>query len=198
MSEIGGCRSKRRRRFTSVEIRPARAEDAAEVAGVHVRSWQVGYKGLLPPAYLEALDPAERAARYRFEDPDPDRPATLVAVEADRIVGFATTGQTGEGGVPGAGELLALYVDPPSWGQGVGRGLIGAARDQLRSRRCSEAVLWVLVGNERAESFYRRDGWSADGTQRRDEVWGITVDEIRYRRSLGDRRRHSGPRSCGV
>jgi hypothetical protein len=48
----------------------------------------------------------------------------------------------------------------------------------------SEAVLWVLVGNERAERFYRIDGWGPDGQRRLQCVHGITVDEIRYFRSL--------------
>ena len=45
----------------------------------------------------------------------------------------------------------------------------------------TEAVLWVLVGNERAQRFYRADGWRPDGAQRRVEVWNVLVDEIRYR-----------------
>ena len=47
-----------------------------------------------------------------------------------------------------------------------------------------DAVLWVLVGNDRAERFYRRDGWLPDGAQRRVEVWDVAVDEVRYHRAL--------------
>jgi hypothetical protein len=44
--------------------------------------------------------------------------------------------------------------------------------------------LWVIARNERAERFYQCDGWVPDGSRRLDEVWGVTVDEIRYCRSL--------------
>lgn len=62
--------------------------------------------------------------------------------------------------------------------------LIGAARRGLTDQRYSEAVLWVLTGNERAEQFYRIDGWRPDGQRRLQEVHGIEVDELRYVRSL--------------
>jgi hypothetical protein len=47
-----------------------------------------------------------------------------------------------------------------------------------------EAVLWVLAGNDRAERFYRADGWALDGGRRQEEVWGVSAEELRYRRAL--------------
>jgi hypothetical protein len=69
-------------------------------------------------------------------------------------------------------------------GAGVGRRLIAAARRRLTRLGRSEAILWVLRGNRRAEGFYRTDGWALDGVRRTDEVWGVLVDEVRYRRAL--------------
>jgi ribosomal protein S18 acetylase RimI-like enzyme len=167
-----------------VQVREARPDDAAEVAGVHVTSWQAAYRGLLPDEYLDGLDPADRMARYTFGAKDPDAPSTIVAVDNGAIRGFATTGRSPHSDTPDAGELFGLYVDPGSWGLGMGRRLIAEARERLSRRGFTEAVLWVLVGNERAERFYRIDGWSPDGRQRRDLVWGVTVDEVCYRRPL--------------
>jgi hypothetical protein len=48
----------------------------------------------------------------------------------------------------------------------------------------TEALLWVLIGNDRAERFYRADGWLPDGQRRDDDVWGARVSEIGYRRRL--------------
>jgi hypothetical protein len=58
---------------------------------VHVRAWQVGYRNLLPDEYLDGLRPEERAQHYNFAKPDPLKPATIVAVVAEEICGFATT-----------------------------------------------------------------------------------------------------------
>jgi ribosomal protein S18 acetylase RimI-like enzyme len=166
-----------------VSIRPAQPEDAAAVAAVHVRSWQVGYRGLLPDEYLSNLRPAERMARYTFGSTDPRVPATIVAIEGGAICGFATIGAD-RGGTPNVGELLALYVDPHAWGRGIGQRLIVEARLELVARAFDEALLWVLAGNDRAERFYRADGWLPDGLRRTVEVWGVLADESRYRRRL--------------
>jgi ribosomal protein S18 acetylase RimI-like enzyme len=167
-----------------LSLRPARPDDAAGVAAVHVRSWQVGYRGLLPDDYLGGLRPEDRMGRYTFGSTDPDVPWTTVAVQNDVICGFATTGPGRDDDAGDAGELLALYVDPGSWGGGVGRRLMAEARAQLVRRRFTEGVLWVLVGNERAQRFYAMDGWDPDGWRRTEELWGVSVDEIRYRRPL--------------
>jgi GNAT superfamily N-acetyltransferase len=167
-----------------VLLRRADPGDELSVAQVHVQSWQVAYRRLLPDEYLDALQPADRAARYTFADVGPSRPLTVVAVNEDVICGFATIGPCRDPDISNAGELYAIYVHPDSWHRGVGRVLIHDARRRLAEQGFSEAVLWVLVGNERAERFYRTDGWEPDGHRRRQEVQGITVDEIRYTRPL--------------
>jgi GNAT superfamily N-acetyltransferase len=128
-------------------VRPARPEDAAEVAGVHVRSWQVGYRGLLPDEYLDGLRGEDRMHHYTFGATGPAHPATVVAVEDGRIRGFATVGPCRDGDEPAVGEVSALYVDPGRWRTGAGRVLMSAARAELERRGFSQAVLWVLVGN---------------------------------------------------
>jgi GNAT superfamily N-acetyltransferase len=165
-------------------VRDAVPADALAVARVHVRTWQAGYRGRLPDAYLDGLRAEDRAARYTFGEPDPDRPHTLVACDGDAIVGFATTGLPPCDDVPGAGELLALHVDPDRWRTGVGRALIAAARARLAARGCAVAVLWLLEGNARGARFYAADGWADDGARRVQPVWGIDVPERRLRRAL--------------
>lgn len=165
-------------------LRAATPADALAVARVHVRSWQVGYRGLLPQGYLDGLRPEARARRYTFGDAERQRPLTVVAVERGVICGFATTGPARDGDVCGGGELLAIYVDPDYWGSGVGRLLIKDARGRLSRDSATEAVLWVMAANDRAMRFYQADGWASDGTRRTEEIWGVAADEVRYRRAL--------------
>jgi GNAT superfamily N-acetyltransferase len=154
------------------------------VADVHVRSWQVAYRGLLADAYLDGLRPEDRASRYVFDRSAAEGPETLLACEERTIRGFAATGHARDEDGGETGELLALYVDPDHWGRGIGRLLLVEARERLTGRGFLAAVLWVLAGNERAERFYRADGWAPDGVSRREEVWGVAVDQTRYRRAL--------------
>ena len=75
-------------------LRPARPEDALAVAGIQVRAWQTGYRGLLADAYLDGLRAEDRARRYTFDATGPDRPHTIVAELDGAIAGFATTAPT--------------------------------------------------------------------------------------------------------
>ncbi len=164
--------------------RLARPEDALAVARVHVRSWQVAYRGLFADEFLDALSPEERATRYSFDTRDPAAPRTVLAVEGGEVLGFVTTGPSRDADAPGAGELYALYVDPPSWGRGVGRRLMRRAYAELRALGAEQALLWLLVGNSAAERFYRRDGWCPDGARRLEDPWGVEAEVIRFRRGL--------------
>jgi GNAT superfamily N-acetyltransferase len=167
-----------------VLIREAAQGDELDVARVHVRSWQIGYQNLLSKEYLDRLKPEDRACRYQFGSNDLRSPKTLVAVERDAICGFATIVTRNGPGEMTEGELAALYVDPDWWNRGVGAALLLAARDALFRRGVRRADLWVLAGNERAERFYRIDGWMPDGLRRTISVWGVDADEVHYCRQL--------------
>jgi GNAT superfamily N-acetyltransferase len=159
------------------------------VARVHVCSWQVAYRTLLPADYLSQLRPEDRAAKYNFADPhfadpDPQTPKTIVADDNGLIIGFVTTMPSRDPALPGHAELAALYVHPDRWGRGIGAILIATARARLVQRGFRSAYLWVLAGNTRAERFYKIDGWQPTGEHRTDTVWDIEVNEARYLRAL--------------
>ncbi|HEY0251629.1 MAG TPA: GNAT family N-acetyltransferase [Kofleriaceae bacterium] len=162
-----------------MNLRDAVPDDALDVARVHVRAWQQGFAGILPDNFLASLEPESRAKRYTFGIADGTRPQTIVALERDRLLGFATTHvQDGEA------LLVALYVDPDAWGTGVGRALVKEARKELAKTGKPTAMLWSLVGNTRADRFYLADGWALDGGRRTEDVWGTVMEQQRYRRAL--------------
>ena len=168
-------------------LRRAVPGDELAVAEIHVHSWQVAYRGLLPDAFLDALRAQDRAVRYRFAAAGRGEPVTTLAVEGtghEAVVGFVTVGASRDPDRPTDAEVYALYVDPGRFGTGVGRSLLGAARRQLVSDGYESALLWVLAGNERAAAFYRADGWVADGTRRVEDVYGVIAEVARFRRSL--------------
>jgi ribosomal protein S18 acetylase RimI-like enzyme len=190
----------------AVELREARRGDELAVAELHVRSWQEAYGELMPAEFLAALDPRDRAERYRFEDGE--GPTTVLALSAEGgsggdpsltnrevrpgsppdpfepLLGFVTFGQSRDDDARGLGEIYALYVDPCSLRGGVGRKLMAEARRRLVEAGFSEAILWVLQGNDRAASFYEGEGWSPDGATREENVYDIVSDVRRFRRGL--------------
>jgi hypothetical protein len=73
-----------------ISVRAAETRDAPAIARVHVRSWQVGYRGLVPDAVLDALSALERERDWRGWLHD-ERSSTLVAEFDGAVAGFATT-----------------------------------------------------------------------------------------------------------
>ncbi len=167
-----------------MDIRLAVPDDALAIATVHVRSWQKAYRKLLPAEYLDQLRPEDRAPHYDLSNADPAQLCTVVAIEKNAIVGFATTGPSRDADLPGHGELRALYVDPDRWGKLVGASLLSVARANMFELRITKAYLWLLKGNRRADRFYRKDLWTHDGRERTETVWGVACNELRYRRVL--------------
>ena len=168
-------------------LRPAQPSDALAIARVHVRAWQHGYAGILPASYLNQLRPEDRAEKYDLSHADPSHPHTIVATDnniGDQIIGFATTRPSQEPDLPHHGELTALYVDPDSWGRGIGVALVSAARAHLVSLSLRHAYLFTLVDNLRAQHFYKSDQWTPDGLTRTDTFWGAAVHILRFQRSL--------------
>jgi ribosomal protein S18 acetylase RimI-like enzyme len=106
-------------------------------------------------------------------------------VAGERIAGFSSFGPTRDDDAAGAAEIYALYVDPDHWEAGVGRRLLGESEHRLAAAGFTDAVLWVLRGNETAERFYRADGWARDGVTRMEDPYGPRVEVRRFRRSLG-------------
>lgn len=67
---------------------------------------------------------------------------------------------------PQAAELVAMYVDPDHWRQGVGNALMESALDRLAGLPYTEAVLWTFKENGRAIAFYEKNGWRPDGAEK--------------------------------
>ncbi|WP_208971682.1 GNAT family N-acetyltransferase [Kineococcus rubinsiae] len=163
----------------SVVVRPARPADAPAVAEVHVTGWQVGYRGLVEDAYLDALSVADRVGTWAQRLADGAR---VLVADDGRVRGFATTGPVRDDDVPAeAGEVYALYVHPKAWGRGVGGALLTAALDDLAARGHQGCVLWTLEGNARARGFYEHRGWVADGGVKTEDHRGVLLREVRYR-----------------
>ena len=140
-----------------VLLRPARAGDAEAGAALHRACWREVYGPLVDPARLEAklADPAGWVAAWQRQlEVGPPR---TVAVAGDELVGFAVAGPTRDPQAPVPTELYALYVRAAWWGTGVGDALMAAAVPP------GPCWLFVLEGNARAQAFYRRHGFAADG-----------------------------------
>ncbi len=169
-------------------IRPATVEDARAIAALHVAAWRAAYRGLMPDALLEALSVDERA-RSRAEALARPQPGVSTWVleggEGGELLGFAVTGPVRDDDLDPAraGEVRAIYLAPDQVGRGHGRALMTHVLDDLRAGGFAEVVLWVLEGNERAERFYARAGFSP-GKREVKHVSGFALPHARWTRAI--------------
>lgn len=169
--------------MTDVAIRPAEAADLRALAGIRIRSWRAAYAGLVAQEHLDAMDAEEGYRRWQDRTAAPDAPGVLVAERADAgLLGYAIFGSARDADLPaGAGEVWAIYLDPPAWGRGIGRRLLDAAVAGLQAAGHDPVVLWVLAGNARARRFYEATGFRRDGAARDIAIGGEELPEVRYR-----------------
>lgn len=175
-----------------VVLRAAMLADVPAIADIHVRAWQRTYRGMMPDAFLDALAPTQRIARWEGDVAAPDAEMTvIVAAESSsgQIVGFCSVCPQmhlapGDAALPPAGEIHTMYVDVEAKGRGIGRHLIEAAEERMRAMGFTRGVLWMLADNAPARGFYERMGWRVDGVTTAIQYGDRRVPERRLTKAL--------------
>jgi hypothetical protein len=77
--------------------------------------------------------------------------------------------------------MYGLYSDPDALGTGAGRAMPDAGVALRWAAGDQQPVLWSLTGNNRARSFYARNGWLCDELVESHVHAGQTMSAVRYR-----------------
>lgn len=145
------------------------------MAEVHVESWQETYQGTMPDEILYAPDFLRRRERMwssLLNGDNRDRYRVAVPELGGQIVGISMAGPSEDEDRNGALELFVLYTYESIQGRGAGAELLEAVVVPAET-----VSLWVADPNPRAQSFYRKMGFTTDGSTSIDEADGVT--EIR-------------------
>ncbi|MDN4172918.1 GNAT family N-acetyltransferase [Nocardioides sp. SOB77] len=176
-----------------VSVRVAWADDAPAIAALQLRTWPETYAGVLPPGAFpsgpEAVEQAAAAWHASLTRPADARHRALVALEHNRVVGFAVTGPAGDPDCDPVAdaELAELTVDPAERGRGHGSRLLQAAADTMRADRFGRAVLWTVATDDALRRFLADAGWAPDGAHRELDLDGegtTTVKQVRLHTRL--------------
>jgi GNAT superfamily N-acetyltransferase len=154
-----------------VSVRVAWSDDAAAIAELQLRTWRHAYTGLVPPDALPGPEQVEAAAgawRASMTTPRDARNRVLVALERNRVVGFAITAPASDPDCDPVAdaELMELTVDPDERGKGHGSRLLQAAADTMRADRFTRAVLWAMGADDDLRGFLGSAGWAPDTAHR--------------------------------
>jgi ribosomal protein S18 acetylase RimI-like enzyme len=158
-------------------VRRATIEDAEAIARVHVASWRTTYSGLVPQAYLDALDVPHFTELWR-EWIGSNAAHLFVAETNGEVCGFVSGGALRE---PLAGidaEVYAIYLLQSAQGRGIGRRLMRQLVDALRSEGVRGVAVWVLAANP-ARGFYEHLG-GAQAAAKPLNIGGADLIEIAF------------------
>jgi GNAT superfamily N-acetyltransferase len=163
-----------------VSVRIAWADDAEAIAAIQARAWATAYAGLLPAA--GDLRQADFAQLWRdaLTRPADARHRALVALERNRIVGFAiTTPATDPDSDPvDDAELMEFTIDADERGKGHGSRLLQAAVDTMAADRFTRSVTWLVAGDDALRRFLTEAGWAADTAHRTLDLDGTGATQV--------------------
>ena len=179
-----------RGRSSTESVRLAWPAEAVAIAEVQRRSWATQ-----PPEIADVLlgsidtDGMTESWHAAIVRPPQARFRVLVAVENERVVGFATTmpGQDPDLDESADGQIGELEVDPSAQHRGHGSRLLNASIDTLRADGFRRAVCWISALDEARRRFLVEAGWSADGswTEIGTEEASVRLKQIRLHTDLG-------------
>jgi GNAT superfamily N-acetyltransferase len=175
-----------------VHIASADSVDVAELAGVAARTFPLACPPSVTPADIAAFIDANLSdARFAEYLADPQR-LILAARRDDRMVGYAMLVR-GVGDDPDvqhavrirpAVEISKMYVLPKNHGSGVSTALMDAALAAAAEWGAGCVWLGVNQKNERAQQFYKKSGFTVNGT-RTFQLGGHTENDYVMVRQLG-------------
>ncbi|SAL62069.1 N-acetyltransferase GCN5 [Caballeronia arvi] len=169
---------------TALTFRLALADDAAEIARIHVKAWQAAYRSIFPAAYLDSLSVPKRQALWT-QLIARGMPRVMLAQRDDVMLGWIAWGASRDyDSSQTDAEIEAIYIDPPHWREGAGRMLIDEAINAAASEGYRQMTLWALEENVRGLRFYKALGFALDGVFRTERVGGCEVCETRLRMAI--------------
>jgi GNAT superfamily N-acetyltransferase len=169
-----------------VSVRLAQPGDVPEIARVQVETWRTAYTSILPAEVLDTLsvEAAEPAWLAAVREPPSPRHHVLVALEQQRVVGFAAVApvddlEDGDPDPEATVQIGPLLVEP-RWGRrGHGSRLLAALIDHARDDGMVRAVTWIPTADSASLDFLRSAGWEPDGYARALETGAGEVRELR-------------------
>ncbi|HKT85283.1 MAG TPA: GNAT family N-acetyltransferase [Novosphingobium sp.] len=146
-----------------MELRLARAADAARLAELGARSFTVKFGQLYRRGDLSAyLAESHSEAAVAGEIADPDM-HVMLALDGERLLGFCKLVMDCAWPEHARGskaiELRQLYTDPDATGRGIGTRLMDWALEEARRFGADEIQLSVYSENHGAQKFYARYGF---------------------------------------
>ena len=163
-------------------IRMAQQSDCAELAKVHVASWQAGFKGIINQDYLDKLDVDARALGWS-KLLSGERDKVYLQFDSESLIGFTSSCHCRDDDAQVTwGEIVTFYFLEQYWGKGFSHKLMSHALEQLELSGNDVTTIWVLKDNFRAQKFYAKHRFVFDGKEKIVDRGPVVLHELRMTR----------------
>ena len=166
----------------NITIRLAIPADAPDMAEVHMRSWEVAYKDIIPAEYIREKN-AGRHALYKRVVTGEDTNQYVIQKDG-KTVGIMRVAPPQDDDVgDNFYELHGIYLHPDYYRQGIGTKAVEFAFEKARGLGKTVMTVWVFAENTNSIKFYEKCGFVADGKTKTYDCRKI-MECIRMRRDL--------------
>lgn len=153
-------------------IRPARPEDAGQIARVHQRAIRLLARESYSAAELESWADGVKVAYYRLRIEDTPH-FELAEDGGGAVIGFAAVRDD---------EMWLLYIDPDWARRGIGSALLRRAEANLLD--AGHEDIWVQ-SSLNARTFYAKHGYLEQETFDAPTRGGLALKAVRMTKRLG-------------
>lgn len=166
----------------NINIRSMNFSDTAEIAKIHVSTWQIAYHGIVPQEYLDSLDVQKRMLFWESDLKNRPEIKRFVAEVCNEIVGFVVGlhNRTEQELHTSDCELWAIYVDQKYFRTGIGSILFKHFVGELKKIGKKKMCLWALEDNDIANDFYRKNGGIQTPVKKNIQIGGKDLTEISF------------------
>ncbi|MBD7962915.1 GNAT family N-acetyltransferase [Fictibacillus norfolkensis] len=147
-----------------MNIRRAQITDAAEIAKVHVKSWQQSYRGLIEDDYLSQMSVTEREQRWSEWLDQKSHIVLVLEDENQQLCGFISGGSI-RSQHQYESEVYAFYLLKEVQQKGHGTKLLKMFSEKLITLGKKSMIVWVLKDNPSKQAYISLGGKKIDEEQ---------------------------------
>lgn len=157
-------KGKREKSNMDITMRLAIPTDTLDMAEIHMRSWEVAYKDIIPMEYIQEKNKT-RLALYKRIIKD-DNTTQYVIQNDGNTVGIMSIDPLpqDDDAIDNMCELASIYLHPNYFRQGIGTKAMEFVCNIAREWKKTIMIVWVFAENTNSIEFYEKCGFIADGS----------------------------------
>jgi ribosomal protein S18 acetylase RimI-like enzyme len=165
-------------------IRQANIKDSSRLAEIQVFAWRHAYKDFMSIEYLFKEFTVKDREKIFNENlsQDNNNVKTFVFEDNNIIKGYMTIGDCRDNDKTNETyEIWSIYVDPLFQRQKIGTELIKYCINEALNMNKKEITLFVFEQNNKSIEFYKRMGFTFDGTINYIEYFNVNEIRLSYK-----------------